>query len=157
MGLGRLTNDSIIHTDLYRPNNKLVNAQLEHFGAQTNRGQTWTHKIQHGPDKGKPSASPLQYTLCLATGPAPKCHFVPGLPSGSPEIPKIGTFASLKAHNFVCKPPIEARYEAKLQPFSRAFQQYVTRHLHGRESGQFLIFSGRESNCQFDSQPFFWP
>jgi hypothetical protein len=30
-GLGRLTSKSIIHTDLHKPNNKLVNAQLEHL------------------------------------------------------------------------------------------------------------------------------
>jgi hypothetical protein len=28
---------------------------------------------------GKPPPSPLYYTLCLAMGPTPKCHFVPGL------------------------------------------------------------------------------
>ncbi len=49
---------------------------------------------------GEPPPSPLQYTLCMATRPAPKCHFVPGFPSGSPEILKIGTFANLEAHNF---------------------------------------------------------
>jgi len=47
-------------------------------------------------------------------GPAPKCHFVPRLPSGNPEILEIETFATLEAHNFVCRPPIEVRYEAKL-------------------------------------------
>jgi len=47
-------------------------------------------------------------------GPTPKCHFVPALPSGSPEIPKIGTLATLEACNFVCRPPIEVRLEAKL-------------------------------------------
>ncbi len=36
---------------------------------------------------GKPPPYPLQYFLCLAIGLAPKCHFVPRLPSWSPEIP----------------------------------------------------------------------
>jgi hypothetical protein len=31
MGLRRLTNTLITHTDLHKPNNKLVSAQLEHF------------------------------------------------------------------------------------------------------------------------------
>ncbi len=70
---------------------------------------------------GKPTPFPLQYSLCLATGPAPKCHFVPRLPSGSLEIPKIGTPMTLGAHNFVCKPLIEVRSKAKLQPSLRAF------------------------------------
>ncbi len=30
-GLRRMTSESIIHTDLHKPNNKLVSAQLEHF------------------------------------------------------------------------------------------------------------------------------
>jgi hypothetical protein len=47
-------------------------------------------------------------------GPAPKCHFVSGLPSGSPKIPKIGTLVILEAHNFACRPRIEVMYEAKL-------------------------------------------
>jgi len=47
-------------------------------------------------------------------GPAPKCHFVQGFPSGSLEIPKVGTPTTLRAHNFVCKPPIKIRFEAKL-------------------------------------------
>jgi hypothetical protein len=33
---------------------------------------------------------------------------------GSPEIPKIETFATLEAHNFLCKPLIKVRSKAKL-------------------------------------------
>jgi len=47
-------------------------------------------------------------------GPTPKCHFVLGLPSGSPEIPTTGTPKTLGAHNFACKPSIYMRSEAKL-------------------------------------------
>jgi len=93
----------------------------------------------------------------MATRPTPKCHFLLGLSSGSLEIPKIGTLAILDTHNFVCRPMIEMKFEAKLYPLLRAFQSYVARHLHTRKLGRFLTFSGRESNCQFDSQPFFWP
>jgi len=51
--------------------------------------------------------------MCLAMGSAPKCHFVPGHPSGNPRIPKIGTPTTLGAHKFVYRPPIEVRYEEK--------------------------------------------
>jgi len=37
-----------------------------------------------------------------------------GLPNGSPKIPTIRSLATLGAHNFACRPPIEMRYEAKL-------------------------------------------
>ncbi len=43
-----------------------------------------------------------------------KCHFVLRLPSGNPEIPKIGTPKTLEAHNFVCKPSIEVKSKEKL-------------------------------------------
>jgi hypothetical protein len=38
----------------------------------------------------------------MATGPMPKCHFVPELPSGSLKIFKFGIHVTLEAHNFVC-------------------------------------------------------
>ncbi len=52
--------------------------------------------------------------MCLATGPAPKWHFVLGLPNGNLEIPKVGTPVILGAHNFVCRPLIEMRSKEKL-------------------------------------------
>ncbi len=102
-------------------------AMGKHGFTRLTTAQTW----------GKPPPSPLQYSLCLATGPTPKRHFVSGFPSWSLEIPKIGTLVILVAHNFVCKPPIEVRSKAKLQPSSRAFQRYVVHHLHARKLGQF--------------------
>jgi hypothetical protein len=56
---------------------------------------------------GKPPPSPLYYTQCLTMGPAPKWHFVPGFPNGSPEIPKYRTLVPLGAHNFVYTPPFK--------------------------------------------------
>jgi hypothetical protein len=62
--------------------------------------------------------------------PTTKWLFVMGLPSGSLEIAKVGTPATLGPHNFVCRPPIEMRSKTKLEPSLRAFQRYVTHHLH---------------------------
>jgi hypothetical protein len=47
-------------------------------------------------------------------GLAPNYHFVSGLPSWSPEIPEIGTPATLEAHNVLCKLSIEMRSQEKL-------------------------------------------
>jgi hypothetical protein len=91
----------------------------------------------------------------LSTGATSKWLFVLGLPSGSPEIVTIGTPATLKAHNFLCRPLIVMRSKEKLYPSSRTFQRYVARRLYARELGRFPTFSGQESNCQFDSRPFF--
>jgi hypothetical protein len=84
------------------------------FGAWTNHGQIRTHKTHHDPNLREATTFPLQYSLWLATWPAPKYHFVPGLPSGSSKIPKIETLATLEAHNFVCRPLIEVKFEVKL-------------------------------------------
>jgi hypothetical protein len=51
--------------------------------------------------------------MCLAIEPTPKCHFVPRLPSESPEILTTGTPTILGAHNFACRPPIEMRSKTK--------------------------------------------
>jgi hypothetical protein len=75
-----------------------------------------------------------------------KCHFSRDSQVKSPEIPKIGTFITLEAHNFLCKPLIETRSQEKLQPLSKAFQEYVAHHLHTHNSWQFLTFNGQESN-----------
>jgi hypothetical protein len=96
----------------------------------------------------KPPPSLLYYILCMATRLTPKCYFLPGLPLGSLEIPKIGILAILEAHNFVCKSLIEVRSKAKLNPLSSSFQRYVARHLQATKSGRFSIFSGQKSNCQ---------
>jgi hypothetical protein len=46
--------------------------------------------------------------------PTSKWLFVLGLPSGSLEIAKVGTFAT--PHNFVCRPPIEMRSKQSCSP-----------------------------------------
>jgi hypothetical protein len=96
----------------------------------------------------KPPPSLLYYILCMATRLTLKCHFLPVLPLGSLKIPKIGILMILEAHNFVCKPLIEVRSKAKLNPLSSSFERYVARHLQATKSERFSIFNGRKSNCQ---------
>jgi hypothetical protein len=64
-----------------------------------------------------------------------------------PGIPKVGTPTTLGSHNFMCRPLITMKFEAKLEPLSKDFQWYVARHLHARKLDEFLTFSGQESNC----------
>ncbi len=87
---------------------------LNAFGARTSHGQTQTHKTHHGPDLGEATTFPLKYTMWLPIGPTSKWLFVSKLPSGSPEIAKIGTLMTLGPHNFACKPLIEIRSKEKL-------------------------------------------
>jgi hypothetical protein len=81
-------------------------------------------------------------------GTTSKWFFVSRLPSGSPEIPTVGTFTILGVHNFACKPAIAMRSKAKLYPLSRAFQWYVARRLHARKSGRFwLLVVESQTGC----------
>ncbi len=157
MGLGRIDKLQLLTRTYTKTNTRWLVHSWNTFSARTSHQQFRFTRLMTTWTWGKPPPSPLQYTLCLSTKPTSKWHFVSGLPNGSPKIAKIRTFATLEARNFACKPRIEMRSIAKLQPLLIAFQWYVARHLHARKSGRFPIFSGRESNCQFDSQPFFWP
>ncbi len=104
---------------------------------------------------GKPPPSPLQYILQLSTGATSKWLFVTRFPNESLDIPTTWTLVTLGVHNFTRKPLITMRSKAKLQPSSRSFQRYVAHLLHVKKLSQFLTFNGQESNCQFDSRPFF--
>jgi len=111
MGLGRLTNNSITHTDMQKLTTSwLVHSwsTLVHGRATGKQGFTRLTTVRTW---GKPPPSPLYYTMCLVMGLAPKCYFVLGLSSGSLAIPTVGTLATLEAHNFVCKPLIEMGFK----------------------------------------------
>ncbi len=107
--------------------------------------------------RGEPSPSPIQYYLCLHETSTSEWLFIPRLPRRSPETTKVWTPATLRDYNSFFRPLIGTRSKEKLQLSSRAFQWCAPLHLHASRSGRFSTFSGRESNCQFDSRPFFWP
>jgi hypothetical protein len=123
------------------------------FGARTRHGQIQTHKIHHGQDLGKTTTFPLIVYSVPGHGTSTQMTFC----LGTPKILTIGTFVTLGAHNFACKPLIEMRFKENFYPSLRTFQRYVARHLHIGKLGRFPTFSARESNCQFDFRLFFWP
>jgi hypothetical protein len=59
------------------------------FGARTSHGQTWIHKIHHGPDLGEATTFPF----IIYSMPLHEAHiqmaFCPRTPNGSLEIPKV--------------------------------------------------------------------
>jgi hypothetical protein len=75
-----------------------------------NDRQTQTHKTHHGPDLGEATTFPLIVYFV----PLHKAHIQMTFCSKNPEIPKVGTPAILEPHNFVCRPPLKVRFEAKL-------------------------------------------
>ncbi len=118
------------------------------LGATTRHGQLQTHLTHHGPDAGEATTFPhIVYFAPLHEGHI-QMAFCPG------TVP-VWTPKTLTAHNSLLKPLIGMRSKANFQLSSRAFQRCVALRLHAPGLGRFLTFSGRESNCQFDSRPFF--
>jgi len=87
------------------------------FGARTSHGQTRTHKTHHSPNLGEATTfSLIVYYVLLHEAHIQMAFFVPGLPSGSPKIAKVGTPTTLRPHNFMCKHPIEMRSKQSYSP-----------------------------------------
>jgi hypothetical protein len=97
---------SITHMNLHKTNTRWLVHRSNTFGARTSHGQLGLTRLTTAWTWGKPPPSPFYYTLRLSTGVTSKWLFVPGLPSGSPEILAIGTLATFGVHNFMCKPPL---------------------------------------------------
>jgi hypothetical protein len=81
------------------------------FGAHMNHKHTRIHKIHHNVDS---VVSFLEYFLWLTTGLHPNVILSYDSPVESLKILKIGTFATWKAHNFLCRPSIEMKFKEKL-------------------------------------------
>ncbi len=112
-GLGQMTNRSIIHTNLHKPS-WLVHG-WSNFGARIHHKHTHTHNTHHGQDFGKRHHLPPYNILCAwPWGLHPNVILYRDSQVGNFKIPKIWTFATLEANNFLCKPPIEMRFKTKL-------------------------------------------
>ncbi len=79
-----------------------------------------------------------------------------GVPNLSRNCPSWSP-GTLGAHNSRLQSPVVMRSKPKLQPLSRSFQRHVALSIRRSGRGRFPTFSGRESNCQFNSRPFFCP
>jgi hypothetical protein len=68
---------------------------------------TWTHKTHHNPDLGEATTFPLIVFFMHGHGICTPMSFCP-------EILEIRILATLEAPNFLSRPPIEVRSDAKL-------------------------------------------
>jgi hypothetical protein len=140
------------------------------FGAHTNHGQTWTHKIHHNPNLGETTIFPLIVFFMFGHEAYTQMSFCPGIfKLGVLEFPKLRLLRFWRPTNFFpqnlwLKWGLKQNFKdvgdieglGQFEPLSRDFQGYMTRHLHASKLGRFLTFSGQESSWQFDSWPFFW-
>ncbi len=111
---------------------------------------TLTHKTHHGPDSGEATTFPHIVFSTSHHGDYIRMALFPGTVPGW----SLGT---LDVHSSSPQTRIVTRSKPKLQLLSRAFQRHVALLEATSGRGRFLIFSGRESNFQFDSRPFFCP
>ncbi len=116
MGLGRVTSNLFIHTNLHQTNRQVgqynVGAPLVLGQARGNVGLT---RLTMAWTRGKPPPSPIQYTLHLSARTTSKWVFVSRFPKGNLETTKVGTPATLQGHNFVHRPLIGMTSKSKLQ------------------------------------------
>ncbi len=134
----------------------LVNIR-EHLWVLGQATGIWTHLTHHGPDSGEATTFPLiVFSAALRRGYIQMAIFL-----GTPKLESRNcpgwSLRTLGAHISRLQSWIATRSEPKLYPSSRSFQRRVTLSNMMSGRGRFPTFSGRESNCQFDSRPFFCP
>ncbi len=124
-----------------KPNNKLVNAQLEHFWCQDEPQANSDSQDSPRPGLGGNHHLPPYNILCAQ----PQQQHPNVILSCDSQIPIVGTPVILGTHNFACKPPIEMRFKAKLQPSLRDFQWYVACHdMQGNRCDSQLLVVGSQ-------------
>ncbi len=90
-GLGKVTSRPIIHMDLHKPNNQLVSASWNIFGAWTSHRHTRTHKTHHNPDLGEAINFPLMVFFVIGHGDCTQMSFYLGTPKlRVPKFSKLG-------------------------------------------------------------------
>ncbi len=151
---GQLFSYSVLHQN--QPTSWLVHIQ-KHYGCWDKPRATRIHLIHHGLDSGEATTFPHTLFSTFAHGTCIQMAFCPRLPRRSLKTVPVWTPGTSGGHNSHLRPPIGMRSEANLYLSSRAFQWCAALHLHTPGSGRFSTFSGQESNCQFDSRPFFRP
>jgi hypothetical protein len=89
---------------------------------------------------GETTTFPLiVYSVLGRRGQHPNDIFLSGLPSGSFEIPKVGTLVTLGAHNIVCKPPIKVRFKENVA-LIEGFPMVCDTRLARKENGVITNF-----------------
>ncbi len=124
----------------------------------------WTHLTHHGPDSGV-SHHLTPYSILCDSPRHPRSNVTfsqdsrdsqVGVPKLSRNCPEWSP-GTLGAHNSRLRSLIATMSEPNLWPSPRSFQRRIALSIRRSGRGRFLTFSGRESNCQFDSRPLFCP
>ena len=148
------------HTKVSSHSGTPLGVETSHLGVETSHGHFDTQDSPW-PGLGGCHHHPPYSILCDAP---PHPH-----PNGTNSrdsqvgVPKLSrncpgwSPGTLGAHNSRLQARIATRSKPKLYPSSRSFQWRIALPIRTLGRGRFPTFSGRESNCQFDSRPFFCP
>ncbi len=117
---------------------------LNIFNAKIHHKQIRIHKTHHGPDLREATTFPVIVDSVLGHRTSTQMAFCPRTPKWESRNSQSWNIRNFGGVYFVCRPQIEMNFEAKFQPFWRAFRRYVACHLCTKKSGRFLTFSGRE-------------
>jgi hypothetical protein len=114
---------------------------------------------QPGPQEYATTILPIVYYVTL-NGTHTRMSLFPGTP-GTPGLDSRNcpgwSLGTLGAHNSRLRRLITTRSQPNLYLTSRSFQRRIALLIRRSRRGRFPTFSGRESNCQFNSRPFFCP
>jgi hypothetical protein len=122
---------------------------------------TLDHKIHHGPNSGGVTTIfPIVFSVPLHRT-CTRMALFPGTPKlesrNCPETVPVGVLGLWELITPDCKVWSRPSLNQTCSPRSRSFQRRIALSIRKSGRGRFPTFSGRESNCQFDSQPFFCP
>ncbi len=122
---------------------------------------TLTHETHHGPDSGEATTFPhIVYSVAFRGGYIQMALF-PGTPKlesrNCPETVPVGVPKLWELITPDCRVRSRRGLNQSCSSLRELSNHYVAlwNRMSGR--GRFPTFSGRESNCQFDSWPFFCP
>ncbi len=137
-----MTRNLFTHSDLHKPNNKLVNAQFGHCWCYDEPRANSDSQDSPLPRLKGSHHLPLYNILCVSPwGPHLNGILSQDSQVGIMEFPQLG-LPQLWGPIILCANFRLMRFKVKLQPSLRAFQCYVAHHLRARKSGRFLTFSG---------------
>ncbi len=109
-----------------------------------------------GPQEYATTILPIVYSVTFG-GTHARMSFFPGTPGLESRNCPWWSPGTLGAHNSRLRSLIATRSKPNLYPSVRSFQRRIALSILRSGRGRFSTFSGRESNCQFDSRPFFCP
>jgi len=147
----------LLHGLASKTNTSWLELILHPFGVVTSHGRPWTHLTHHGPNSGEATTFPHIVFSALLRGSHIRMALFPGTPKEeSWNCPRLNSRGF--RHSYLLAPTSDwSEVWTKVVALFEIFPIPYRTPSENVERGRFPTFSGWESNCQFDSRPFFCP